>query len=192
MIKNDKELNEHFSSIRKAHWLDFNKYIEKKTKPYVQETSPNLLKSKRKNILDVGPGPGHYTKYLKSIGHNVCGIDRELDSKTMEAYSYLNDKYKLGHLYGGIEEFLDQENFGFDSKFDIINFRGSIWHVIKTMYGKKMDTDELFKRIKESLKSDGIVIAAIDIPSLKSSLVAMDAQKYIKFKKIREGLYIGK
>lgn len=192
MIKNDKQLKAHFDSIRKAHWLDFEKYIAKKTIPYIKETSPDLLKTKGMHILDIGPGPGHYTKFLKSIGHKVHGIDRELDSKTMQAYSYLNSKYKLGHMYGGIESFLDKEDFGFEDKFDIINLRGSVWHVIKSMYNKKMDTDDLFLRIKESLNPDGLVIVAIDIPSLKKSLVAMDNQKHIKFIELKEGLYLGR
>jgi SAM-dependent methyltransferase len=194
MIKNEKELEKHFVKIRKAHWLDYEKYTNKKIIPYLKETTPNLINSKNKDILDMGAGPGHYTYALMKLGHKVKGIDCIIKDDTISSYKFLSDKYKLGHIYVGAENAYLKDNFGFENKFDIINFRGALFHIIDTIYKKEGDDGvyALFERLKLSLKDkDSVVIFALNIKSMPTCIKYLKSQKYLKIKEIKNGVFIG-
>ena len=178
-IRTDEELEEHFARIGKAHWLNFDEYANKKIKAYVEKTSPHLLSSKGQDILDIGPGPGHYSYFLKKRKHNVSGIDRKILDKTMACYSYLSKKYDLGHIYEGIESFADKKNFGFNKKFNVINIRGALGPVLVSVKNKYAEDGIgiFFKQLANSLiDNSACVILSVDERQLKNCLAHIEGQ----------------
>jgi len=168
--------------------------VQKKLKPYIRQTTPELFSSETKDILDLGPGPGHYTFLLRSLGHNTKGIDRKIDSETMKCYEYLNKKYKLGHMYWGVENVIEKDNFGFNNKFDVINFRGSFWHILKTIEDKNSKLIEsFFTNLAHSLKNNNSkIILSLNKRPIEKSLKYLDSQGVITLVKIDDNTFIGK
>ena len=58
----------------------------------------NFFKQCRHKILDLGCGMGHYTKYIKSKGFDVCGIDFSNEMLSIAKKSDLNIKYILSDI----------------------------------------------------------------------------------------------
>lgn len=192
IIKTDAQLERHFFEIGKKHWADFDVYAESKIRKYVEKTSPELLGSRGKRILDLGAGPGHYSYFLKNNGHDTFGIDRAVKDKTTSCYEYLAKKYDLPHVFGGVEEFVGTENFGFEDKFDVINMRGAFSAIIETLAKNNIGAERLFDRLSNSLKdSDSYIIFCLNRGRLDVSLEALKNQAVLRMKKIGELTYKG-
>ena len=191
-IRTDMQLESHFVKIGKKHWADFDKYSEGKIREYIKRTSPELLSSKRKRILDLGAGPGHYSYFLKNNGHDTFGIDRAIKDETTACYKYLSKKYDLSHAFGGVEEFVGIKNFGFEEQFDVINMRGAFSAIIDTLAKNNIGADSFFERLNNSLKdSNSYVIFCLNRGRLDVSLNSLECQTTLKIQKIGELTYKG-
>ena len=110
------------------------------------------LLSGKKTILDVGTGGGEFAYLLKSLGHDLQGIE---PNKGYAEYSVA--EYGLNLQIGFIQDAqLPNENF------DVI----TIWHVLE----HTEDPSSVLSKLQSLLKPDGVLV--VEVPNIEATCQA--------------------
>lgn len=107
------------------------------------------LLSERKTVLDVGTGGGEFGYLIKSLGHDLHGIE---PNKGYAEYSVA--EYALNLQIGFI-----QDNTFSPESFDVI----TIWHVLE----HTEDPYSVLQTLQKLLKSDGVLI--VEVPNIEAN-----------------------
>jgi 2-polyprenyl-3-methyl-5-hydroxy-6-metoxy-1,4-benzoquinol methylase len=154
----------------------FNDYIEA---PAIRSLIGNSLDIKGKNVLDIGCGPGIYTKMLTMAGANVTALDSsELMLNATRIYCDTVDNLISGSVKYINLRFEDAD-FG-EKKFDLI--------LATFMLGYFDDLTFVFKKMKAHLNKGGRIIASMLHPIRLFSDGCRDG-KYIVSSYYSEGYY---
>ena len=109
------------------------------------------VKKRRIDILDVGGGPGVYSKWLAQLGHNVHLIDA-VPSHVREARK--NARSPLGELFSA--ELGDARRLNLPrSSFDIVLMFGPLYHLTKAQ-----DRIQALREARRILRPHGLLFAA--------------------------------
>jgi len=106
------------------------------------------LLTERRNVLDVGTGGGEFAYLLKSLGHDLYGIE---PNKGYAEYS--TAAYQLNLQIG----FVQDSRFSLDS-FDVI----TIWHVLE----HTEDPYLVLSKLQSLLKPDGVLV--VEVPNIEA------------------------
>jgi len=106
------------------------------------------LLAERKTVLDVGTGGGEFAYLLKSLGHDLHGIE---PNKGYAEYSVA--EYGLNLQFG----FIQDGQFNNDS-FDVI----TIWHVLE----HTEDPHFVLSKLCSMLKSQGVLV--VEVPNVEA------------------------
>ncbi len=107
------------------------------------------LLSERKTVLDVGTGGGEFAYLIKSLGHDLHGIE---PNKGYAEYSVT--EYAINLQIG----FIQHNNFSPDS-FDVI----TIWHVLE----HTEDPCSVLQILQNLLKPDGVLV--VEVPNIEAN-----------------------
>ena len=105
-----------------------------------------------KNIIDIGGGPGYYSLWLKSKGHNVHLIDLSPENIELAKGNEIESNIKLDSIEAGDATDLPYEN----DQFDVALLLGPLYHLIE-----RKDRIEALSEAKRVLKPGGILICAV-------------------------------
>jgi S-adenosylmethionine-dependent methyltransferase len=117
------------------------------TKKYMDKYIPN-----NSRILDIGGGPGRYSIYLASKGHQVTLLD--LVKKHIEVAKEKADEFQVQlqrYIHGSA---LDLPKYSL-GKFDVILLMGPLYHLINLQ-----DREKVIKDSMELLNPGGILMAS--------------------------------
>lgn len=116
-----------------------------------KEIITRYLGKRRADILDVGGGPGVYSKWLAQLGHNVHLIDA-VPSHVQEARK--NARSRTGELFSA--ELGDARRLGFPhNSFDTVLMFGPLYHLTKAQ-----DRIQAMREARRVLRPQGLLFAA--------------------------------
>ncbi|PKD40226.1 methyltransferase type 11 [Methylomonas sp. Kb3] len=107
------------------------------------------LLHKPQTLLDVGTGGGEFAYLIKSLGHNLYGIE---PNKGYGQYSAA--QYDLNLQFGFIQDAQFEE-----SSFDVI----TIWHVLE----HTEDPFFVLGKLRSLLKADGVLV--VEVPNIEAT-----------------------
>ncbi|MEI8572411.1 class I SAM-dependent methyltransferase [Methylomonas sp. LW13] len=107
------------------------------------------LLHKPQSLLDVGTGGGEFAYLIKSLGHNLYGIE---PNKGYGQYSAA--QYDLNLQFGFIQDAQFEE-----SSFDVI----TIWHVLE----HTEDPFFVLGKLRSLLKADGVLV--VEVPNIEAT-----------------------
>jgi len=116
----------------------------------------SLSKSKKKNLLDMGCGAGHFLQTCKEGGWNAVGVESNPMGKQKT-----EKKIGVENVYAEIKQ------LPADQKFNIISF----WHVLEHIH----DLEKSLKSLKKRLTKKGRLVIALP------NNASFDAQFYKNF-----------
>lgn len=152
----------------------FNDYIEA---PAIREILSTYGKLENKYVLDVGCGPGIYSKSFYSMGANVVAIDPS--EKMIEvAKNYCSSAQRKGNTIEFIP--LKLENFNTERKFSLV--------FATFMLGYFDDLEYSFNKMRNLLGESGKIITSSLHPE-RMFAVGRDDNGYILGDKNRKSLY---
>lgn len=164
------EMGPKYSEIRKNQGLLFNDFIERPALRSLIQDSEYLRRKPITYILDIGCGPGVYTKDLAGSGKSVVAIDI---SKNMIDFAkeFCNDTLNIDSF--NRIEFVHSSFENYDNKdlnFDLVlgTFMLSYFH----------NLDTLFKKVKDCLDNQGKFITSMLHPIRTFSTNESDGNSY--------------
>jgi SAM-dependent methyltransferase len=148
----------------KKTWLQLEEGLQANAR-YAMQFTPEVM-SGQLDILDVGPGPGHWLLLCRALGNRVSGVDLELPAgpeSSLHAYKAMTDHFNLDVLYHGFHRFTQEKMPWGNKAFDLINFRGSLDGVIAALHGDELSLLTLLAKMHDILKYGGAITISHNI-----------------------------
>lgn len=124
-----------------------------------------------KDVLEVGSGTGNLTKYLKSLGYNVVGLDVSEDMIKVAKKKLPDVRFYVG----------DARSFSLDMDFDaIVSTFDSLNNILEAE-----DLFKAFKNFKRHLRPGGILIC--DLNTTYAMQTVWNEALFVKV--LRDGIY---
>lgn len=136
------------TDIKKQNRIAYNYLAESYAKEWVNKPDIELAKAfidylpVDARVLDVGCGPGHYSRYFYEHGFNVSGIDFSENMISIAKKLYPEIDYQIQ----------DMKKIEFnDNEFDALWVCSSFVHIMTN------ETEPVLKEFKRVLKKDGVL-----------------------------------
>jgi len=111
------------------------------TSAYIAKAMPDLLTCPPMDVLDVGPGCGHWMEFARGAGHTVSGVDCLAVSELVRGYQSMTSALGLVVGYVGFHTVMREtlEDHDVAPSLDMIHSRASLGGVLACYYQGRTD-----------------------------------------------------